>query len=217
MKSSIKTLCLLITAIILSNYNSYGQSDNFDYGHIENGIYTNNYFNLKIILPANWVVQSKEQTESILDKGKKLLAGDDKKMSAIIKASEINSANLIAVFQYKLGSAVKYNPSIMIIAENIKNSPGIKNGSDYLFHTRRIMEQGQFKYDFLSKNFRKENIHDIDFYKMDARLTYMGIDIKQVYYSTVLKEFSFNVVISYITDVQKDILIQSINSISFKD
>ena len=216
MKISIKTLGSIFIIIMLSSCNGNGQPDKFDYGHVENGIYQNDYFDFKIKLPVDWVVQSKEQIENISNTGKKLLAGDDENMQAVIKASEINTANLLAVFQYELGSAVEYNPSIMIVAESVKNAPGIKNGSDYLFQAKRMIQQGQIKYDYLSEKFEKEKINESDFYKMDARLNYMGLEIKQTYYSTVLKGFSFIVMVSYISDEQKGILLESINSMIFK-
>jgi hypothetical protein len=196
--------------------NSYGQLENFDYGHVDDGNYQNDYFGFTIKLPLEWVVQTKEQTENIANTGKKLIAGDDENMNAVIKASEVNTANLLAVFQYELGSAVEYNPNIMIVVESLKNAPGIKNGSDYLFQARRIVKQGQFKYDYISEKFDKETINESDFYKMDTQLNYMGLEIKQIYYSTVLKGFSFNVIVSYISDEQKEILLKSINSMSFK-
>lgn len=167
-------------------------------------------------LPDNWVIQSKEQTERIADVGKNLVAGEDKKLKAIMKASDINSANLLAVFQYELGSAVEYNPNIMIVAENIMNTPGIKNGSDYLFQSRRLLKQSQFQYDYLSEEFEKESINGSDFYKMYAHMYYMGLEIKQIYYSTISKGFSFNVIVSYINDDQKKTLLESINSMTFR-
>ncbi|MGB8490018.1 MAG: hypothetical protein WCE64_03085 [Bacteroidales bacterium] len=216
MKNSSKIIGLILIIILTSSRKSNSQPDNFDYGHVENGIYQNDYFDFNIKLPVNWVVQSKEQTENIANTGKKLVAGDDENMKAAIKASEINTANLLAVFQFELGSAVEYNPNIMIVAESVKYAPGIKNGSDYLFQARRMIEQGQFKYDYLSEKFENEKINEIEFYKMDAKLNYMGLNIKQVYYSTVLKGFSLNVIISYISDEQKETLLNSINSMKFK-
>lgn len=216
MKISIKTFGFILIIFMSSSYNSNSQPDNFDYGHVENGIYQNDYFYFNIKLPVDWVVQSKEQTDNIANTGKKLFAGDDENMKAVIKAYEINIANLLDVFQYELGSAVEYNPNIMIVAESVKNIPGIKNGSDYLFQARRMIQQGQFKYDYLSEKFDNETINETDFYKMDARLNYMGLEIKQMYYSTVLKGFSFNVIISYISDEQKEILLESVNSMVFK-
>ena len=177
----------MLIAITTSSYNANAQPDNFDYGRVENGIYLNDYFNFQIILPANWIVQSKEQTEHIVDTGKKLMAGDDDNMKAMLAASEINSANLLAAFQYEVGTSVEYNPNIMLVAENIRNAPGVKNGSDYLFQARRIIENSQFKYDYLSTEFEKETIGGAEFYKMYARLNYMGLEIKQIYYSTILR------------------------------
>jgi len=65
------------------------QPENFDYGRVEDGTYRNDYFGFTFKLPANWVVQSKEQTQDLANTGKKLLAGDDENMKAAIQASEI--------------------------------------------------------------------------------------------------------------------------------
>ncbi len=157
MKISSKIIGLLLLIIMTYGCGSNGKPDTFDYGSVENGVYQNEYFGFSMNLPADWVVQTQEQTENLANTGKDLVAGDDANMKAIIKASEINTANLISVFQYEVGSTVDYNPSIVIVAENIINSPGIKTGSDYLFHAKKVMEQGQFKYQYLSDHFEKKN------------------------------------------------------------
>lgn len=216
----VKTLIgLILGMLILScndNNNDKKQSDNFDYGYVENDIYTNEFFGATVNLPEAWIVQSKEQVENISNTGKNLIAGDNDNLKAAIKASEINSVNLLAAFENELGAAVDYNPSIMIIAENIKNLPGIKNGSDYLFQARRLIQQGQVKYDYLSENFEREIINETEFYKMKAEINYMGIEINQIYYSSIIKGFSFNVIISYVSDEQKEVLLKSLNSLKFK-
>jgi hypothetical protein len=210
-------ICIILFTIVTAGCAADSEQDNFDYGRVEDGIYFNNYFNFTIDLPAGWVVQSQEQTQKIADMGKNLVAGDDEKLKAAIEATEVNTANLLAVFQYELGAAVQYNPNFMIVAENIKNSPGVKNGSDYLFHSKKLLSQGQFKYDYLSENFENEKISGKEFYKMDAQLNYMGLEIKQVFYSTVLKGFSFNIIVSYVSDEQKEVLTEAINTMSFTE
>lgn len=201
--------------MVASVSKSQNQTEGFDYGHVDNGVYQNDYFGFSIKLPEDWVVQSKEQTDNIVNKGKDLLAGDDENLKAMIKASEINVANLLAVFQYELGSAVEYNSNMAIVAENVKNAPGLKDGKDYLFQARRVILHGQFKYDYLSEEFEKEEINGMVFYKMDAHLNYMGLEIRQVYYSTVLKGFSLNLIISYVSDEQKSALLSSIKTMNF--
>lgn len=113
---------LLLTIVILSifpNCPTKAQSTDFDYGNIEQNIYMNKYFGVEMVLPQDWVVQSREQIDHIMKTGKNLVAGDDAKMKAVIKASEVNSANLLTVYKYEIGSAVDYNPSMAMMAENI--------------------------------------------------------------------------------------------------
>jgi len=215
MKTTSKLFKFLFIIILAASCNNK-IPDNFDYGSVENGIYENEYFDFKINLPEDWVVQSKEQIDNLKNSGKDIVAGDDEKMKAILKASEVNSANLLVAFQHELGAAVEYNPNIMIIAENVKNSPGIKNGSDYLIQAKKLLQQTQIKYDFISEDFEKEKISSVEFYKMETHMSYMGLEIKQTYYSTVLKGFSFNIIISYVSDDQKEVLLNTLNSLKFK-
>jgi len=209
---------LLIILSVLNGFICKSQISpaDFDYGRVENDKYVNNYFGFEIMLPINWIVQSKEQLANAIETGKNIVIGDDTNMRAVIKASEVNIANLLAVSQYAKGAAVEYNPSIVIIAENVKNTTGIKKGSDYLFHARRWMMQSQFKYDYLDEQFEKEIISGTDFYKMNAGVNFLGLDIKQIYYTTVLKGFCLNIVISFVNDKQKEELLNSIKSIKIR-
>ncbi len=216
MKTTFNWVSTILIIVLFTNCASNGKPDNFDYGSVNANVYTNDFFKCKIKLPKDWVIQSKEQTERLADMGKEIVAGEDKKLQSVIKAYEINSANLLAVFQYELGSAVEYNPNIMIVAENVTNAPGIKNGSDYLFQSSRLLKQSQFQYDYISEKFESEMINGTEFYKMDTRMNYMGLEIKQIYYSTITSGFSFNVIVSYINDDQKKILLESINSMIFE-
>jgi len=215
MKSSL--LSILFLALITFVCKGQETPKDFDYGHVENDKYVNSFFNFEITLPINWIVQSKEQRDNLMKTGEELLAGEDKKMKAVVKAAEIKSANLLTVFQYERGSAVEYNPGMLIIVENVSNLPGMKTGSDYLFQARKFMVQSQFKYDTIDKDFAKEVINGVEFYKMNAALNYLGLSIKQLYYSTISKRFSFSLIISYINNEQKLELLKSINSMKLGD
>jgi hypothetical protein len=212
-----KLLGIFFLTVFMNSCNSQDKPKDFDYGRVENSKYVNSFFDFEITLPKDWIVQTKEQMEDLTKKGKAVVAGDDSKMKAVLKASEINSANLLSVFQFERGSAVEYNPSFTIVAENVRNSPGIKTGNEYLFQAKRLLEQSQLKYDYIDKEFSKEVINGTDFYKMNAEIKYMGLDIKQVYYVTIQKGFGFVVITSFINDQQKQDLLKSINSMKFKN
>lgn len=209
-------IAVLFFAILISGCKVETTPDNFDYGKVEGNKYVNSYFDLEMDVPADWFVQSQEQMDNITRVGKDMVAGDDENMKAIVKASDVNTANLLGVFQHEYGSAVQFNPNFLVIAENVKAAPGMRTGSDYLFQSRRLLTQSQFQYDRIDESFEKETINGTDFYKMNAEVSLMGITIRQIYYSAILKGFSFNVIISYSSDEQKDALLKVINSMTFK-
>ncbi len=217
MNLKFKLIGILFLTIFLGSCNAQDQPKNFDYGRVDSSKYVNSFFDFELTIPTDWVVQTKEQMEDLTKKGKEIVAGDDSNMKAVLKASEINSASLLSVFQFERGAAVDYNPSFSIVAENIKNSPGIKTGSDYLFQAKRLMEQSQLKYNYIDKEFEKEVINGTEFYKMNAEIKYMGLNIKQIYFVTIQKGFSFIAIASFINDEQKQDLMKSINSMKFNN
>jgi hypothetical protein len=44
----------------------------------------------------------------------------------------------------------------------------------------------------------------------------MGIEIKQIYYSAILKDFSLGIIISYNDEQQKSVLLEAISSMKIK-
>ena len=210
-----KLIGLIVLAVINTCCNPGGQSKKFDYGHMEDNKYINSFFSLELQLPDGWVVQSKEQTENITNLGKDLIAGDDKNLKAVLDASEVNSANLLTVFKQELGAAVDYNPSFMLVAENLKNAPGIKNGSDYLFQTRKLLQQSQMEFEHMDEEFTRETVNNLVFDTMNCSINYMGFVIHQKYFSTIQNGFSISAIISFIDEDQKKELEQVVNSMVF--
>ncbi|MEM6263213.1 MAG: hypothetical protein AAGI38_11945 [Bacteroidota bacterium] len=216
MKSIILSICGILLIGSAQQCSNSKKTASFDYGKVKNGVYTNKFFRCTMTLPENWVVQSKEQMEQLAQAGKDLVAGDDQNLKALLKASEVRTANLLAAFEHEVGAPVNYNPNLMVTTENMMHSPGVKNGSDYLFLAKRFLKQSQFQYDYMSEEFEHEVINGRDFYKMETRLNYAGIEIKQTFYSTIVKRFSFNLIISYVNEEQKQTLLRAVNSLKFK-
>jgi hypothetical protein len=195
---------------------SCSAQENFDYGGVENNAYTNSFFNFSMNLPTDWVVQSKERVEDITRKGREMVAGKDKNLENAIKAAEVNTAQLLMLYQHEVGAAVDYNPSLVLVAENVGHAPGIKTGADYLFHARKLLENAQIQYNYIDKEFEQVIINGKEFYLMNAHVNYMGYDIKQQYYSTLHKGFCFNVIISYVNEDQQSELEHSVGSMEFQ-
>ncbi|HWQ91503.1 MAG TPA: hypothetical protein VN673_07510 [Clostridia bacterium] len=107
--------------------------------------------------------------QRVVATGLKRFAGDDKNLKAAFKASEQQTVYLLMAFQHPVGSPVAYNPSIMCLAERVRDLPGIVRGKDYHFHTKKLMESGQMHFAF-SKDISSVKLHGIDFDVMDASI-----------------------------------------------
>ena len=208
-----KTICLFIVTVFLSCSNQEKKlPENFDFGKTENGSYKNDYFGMEVFFNPNWIVQDKQEMNNLIEQGSDLVTGDNKSLKSIVKASQVNTAYLFAVFKHEVGAAVEYNPSFMIVAENTKNFPGIKNGKDYLFHAKKLMKQTQMSYSFEKEVF-EQTIGRSLFHNMETKLDYMGKTIIQEYISTVNKGFSLCFIISYTNEEEKNELYDVINNI----
>ena len=212
----LNSLPALLGVLLLTSCISGGKPNDFDYGKVENGIYSNSFFNCELTLPENWVVQSNEQIQGMMQTGEDLFVGDDENMRRAIKASEINSAVLVVAFEYELGSAVEYNPNIVITVENLRNAPGVKSGKDYLFHSQKLLSQSNMRYDHIDEDFEEEKIGGAIFYKMGASIGIGDIEVYQTYYSTILNGFSFSIIISHAFEEQREELLNSVSSLKFK-
>ncbi|PLX25604.1 MAG: hypothetical protein C0599_00325 [Salinivirgaceae bacterium] len=84
-----------IIVLVLISYGFFScQSETpqklFDYGKVENGIYSNEYFGFSVQIPDKWVVQSREQQEGLMEASEKIVTGDDKYMKAVYDAAKVN-------------------------------------------------------------------------------------------------------------------------------
>ena len=111
---------------------------------------------MEVSFNPNWIVQDKQAMNNLIERGKDVVTDDNDNLKSIVKASQVNTAYLLAVFKYEVGAAVEYNPSFMLVAENTKNCPGIKNGKDYLFHVKKLLEQPQMSYSFEKEVFEQK-------------------------------------------------------------
>ncbi|WP_298900720.1 hypothetical protein [uncultured Psychroserpens sp.] len=208
------TMALTLTLVTSCKTESPGLPESFDYGKVENGVYTNDYFKMRVPFDTSWDVQSEEERKEISEYGKELVEDEDLKRA--IDASSINNASLFTAYQYELGSTLGYNPSISIIAENVSQHPQVKHGQDYLKEAQKIMEQMQMDYTFNYLDAPK-TIGNHSFDMMNVDVDYLGSEFHQQYMATITKGFCLLLVISYDTDEQREELEAMVNRIVFTE
>ena len=142
-------------------------SEEIGFGHFEGNRYFNEYFGFQINFPKAWSIQDQQSTDYISEEGVDLLASEDENMKAILRAAEPRVVNLFAVFKFMVGSPVDSNPNILCPAESLNSSPGIKRGSDYLFHVKELLNSGSLEYNSF-KEIYTEGLDGNDFDVLEA-------------------------------------------------
>jgi hypothetical protein len=206
---------LLLLIVVVSCQQPGRIPDNFDYGKIEDNVYKNQYFHFQLPVPETWVVQNKEQTEKLVKEGKEYIQQHNKEMEKTIKAGDVSTATLLTVFKNKTDSVTgEFNPSLMVIAENLGSGSGVRSGKDYLISAKKLMEKSGIPYRF-SNEFQVDKIGNRKFDVMPVSVTSGGIGVNQFYYTTIEKNFALSMIISFSGDVQKNQLVSIIDKIKF--
>jgi hypothetical protein len=187
-KNYLKTIALLIVIGLLSCGQQSETADNaIDFGEFEDGVYSNTFFNLAIAIPEDW---------HVLDAGGKIVAGDNRNLKAALKAADLDNLNLLAAYEHAPGAPVTTNPGIMIIAEKIKHMPGIKRGSDYHYHTKKMMKMSNINVAFPEKIY-ETSIDDVSFDVLEMQINMGHMNIMQKQYVTIMNGYALMVGLTY--------------------
>ena len=149
-----------------------------------------------------------------MKEGVKAVAGDNNNLKAMVKASELQTVNLFAAFEHPLGSPVSFNPSIIVLAERVRDLPGIQRGKDYLFQARKILEAGQMKFSF-PREVYSEQLGGVEFDVMDIEMVVPGTTVKQKYYSTIKKGYALCFIMSFTTEGERALVRKIFDTVAF--
>ena len=185
-----------------------------DAGYFRGSQYRNDYLGMSLTLPETWVIQDEEARRQLKRSGQDLVAGDNKNLQAAFEESQSRSHSLFMVFQYPLGSPVLCNASIVSGAEDVTQSPGIRNGADFLFHMRRYIESSQMQFTF-GDEVRRETLDGVEFHVQTMELVLPDITVQQEVYATVRRGYAVTLVLSFGDEEQKDALHGILQTLSF--
>jgi hypothetical protein len=189
-------------------------SEVIDFGSITNSVYQNNYFGLSVTFPQDWSIQDQTEQQRLMATGSRVMYGNDTNRQALLKASELQTVNMFAVFKYAIGSPVPFNPSVLSLAENVSEFPGIKTGSDYLYHIKSQLTSGRIEVSF-PKDVYTTQLGGKDFNVMEMSITAGNKTVEQKYYVSVMKGYALSFILSYTTDEEEEALQKILDSIKF--
>jgi hypothetical protein len=128
-------------------------------GHLEGGVYVNDFFGLSLSVPRDWEVISAQRRGELIEESKKALRGQDQKKQAQVNASIERSTILLSMTKFPAGQPS--NAAFMLIAERIP-SPSIRSGFDVLRAVEALAKGTNFTVEFQG-GVRTEQIGGADF------------------------------------------------------
>ncbi len=193
-------LLSVVMSCLIFNFGCSNNSEKaIDFGKFEESIYSNDFFNLNVSIPESWFVMDDESRIAMMQRSQKLVAGDNKNLNALINAADLQNLNLMTASENPPGTPVSSNPSFIIIAESIKHAPGIKRGSDYHFHTKKLMESSQVSVSFPEEIY-ETTIGNKTFDTMVIEIEMGGVKNFQKQYATIVNEYALLFAITYQDD-----------------
>ncbi len=215
MKKGVLLLIIVFTIIRCVSDKKKDLPEAFDYGNTVDNIYSNAYFDMKIPLNKGWYITPKAQMDALNKQGQSMVAGDNSNLEKALEANSVRSASLLYLYKYELGAAVTFNPSLLVIAENVKQFPDVKSGKDYLFHTENLLTQTTMDFNVIDRS-KSRTLGGNTFSSMHMDMVATNdLIVKQEYMSRIEKGFALNFIISYINEEQKLELEQMLERIEF--
>ena len=183
---------------------------------VDKNTFSHEYFNFEMQLPADWNVQTEKELNRISRTANGAFDDSESITETTADISGFAKINILAAFQYEIGHDIAFNPSITAMADNLKNTPSIQNANDYLIRQKEMLGRYEvLNYSCSEPVSASETIKSQDFYTMKTEVKVDNSNIKQEYYTAVVKQFALTFIISYTTDTERDTLLESLKSIHF--
>lgn len=207
-----KIVGLLLVLVLFSCNKKANVPMTFDYGSIENGIYDNTFFKFKLPINQEWYVLDNKEANEVYKIGNEVASGEDEFLKKKMTASQINVAKLVTTFRVAPGTNITFNPSLIINAENLNNSPQIKSVNDYLSVAKQLLGKTAMNIEYLEeKDLVKIGSQDFGFLKLENKFN--ETSILQDYYVTLKKGFAISFIMSYTNEDEKEMLYEMFNEL----
>ncbi|MDH3973858.1 MAG: hypothetical protein OEV42_06225 [Deltaproteobacteria bacterium] len=184
--------------------------------HKKGNLYENNYFGFTVEKPEGWYARDVKES-LFLQQHKKAPSGktDEREMKAAVQEAIEKTLPLFSFFEFRHGSQLKVNPSVLSVAQNMKNFPEAKTACDYLKHVIAVLERGQIAYTF-DQNCETSTFNGREYDTVNAYAK-VGKDIVyQRYYATISGKHAISIIVNYFNDETKMIVEKFMSSIKFK-
>ena len=131
---------------------------------------------------------------------------------AAVRSSLQRTASIFTFAAQPPGAPVPYMAAVMGLTEDVGMLPGIKRGSDYFFHARKLMEQSAVPTK-IADGYTTRQIGGQEFDRMDVQMGDPSRAVSQRYFAARHGNVIFGIIQSYRTDEELATLDKVLDSI----
>lgn len=165
-----------------------------DFGTIQNSVYTNDYFRLRIPLPAGWNIHDEESRRRIMQTGNDELSAAQPSMAQSLDKSLQRTLNLLALDNLNMAPSHGGTAALMVGAEPIPSGQTITT-MQYMETTKRLV-LGVAGYEMV-QDIHTETIGGAECGVMTVKRVMPGVTLKQKYIGLVRKGYAIFLVTAY--------------------
>ncbi len=187
-------LIVILAVAAVSCNKKGGKPLNFDYGRVENNVYSNSFFNFQITIPANWEILPQAQNQNLMEQ-----ESADKNLQV-----EQTSVNLLTALKNEPDTLdTGFYTNLSVIAENLKGSDRVNNGTDYLIFTRKALDNTGIKREYPDKAITVETINGIEFSTMRVNTVEPDLTFSQKFYTAIINGYALTFIETYNNEIQR--------------
>jgi hypothetical protein len=205
-----RTLFVLLSLCVVSSSQTLTPGS----GRVKNGVYRNDFFSFTYAYPTDWVVHGKATQERIMELGKEKAKESNALSTAAANVLDKNTYNLLTVFQYAVGTpGLTDNPTVQVVAEDVRHAPAITDGKIYLLNVRELMTK--MGGEFTETEPVEIAVSGHHFFRQDGEMKVNGRPVFQTMIVTVAKGYALAFIFASGHRESVETMIKTIDSLKF--
>ena len=171
-------------------------------GEVRDGVYTNEFFNLELVVPEGWTVGTREEVENFLEVGSETMKRLNDSLATVLDTNDFTDAILFIMNKYPDASinpnrSVGVPSSLIMSAEKIAANPDLSVPKDYLVNLKKEYQQmNQLKMRF-EDDYDQVDIGSKRFFILKGVASLGLLEITQEYWCSIENDYALVMILTY--------------------
>jgi hypothetical protein len=165
-------------------------------GVITGSVYQNDYFGLRLTIPAGWNIGGDAVKKKITEGGKTSIVPKNEQDKTQIEAAVDRTINLLTISKVPLGTPGQLNALFMTLAEPV---PLSATGPIYIERLKSVLQQSTVPITFVNDQ-QVETINGVQFNTLTITIRAGENVVRQKYYVVIKKGYALGLITSIISD-----------------